>query len=81
MSGTGREDEPLAPAEEGLRSHLVLLREDAPQAEESLVPAVIQRASWQRRLRSPAHAVGRLFAALIAGLGLAVGLRRGDGGR
>ena len=81
MSATGDDDEPLTRAEEGLRGQLVLLREDAPQAGTSLVPAVIQRAAWQRALRSPAHAVGRLFAALVAGLGLAVGLRRGGGKR
>jgi hypothetical protein len=81
VSSTGRDDESLAPAEEGLRNHLVLLREDAPRADESLLPAVVQRAAWQRSLRSPARAVGRLVAALVAGLGLAVGLRRTGGGR
>lgn len=77
MSATGRDDEPLTPAQEALRGQLVLLREDAPRPGASLVPAVVHRAGWQQAVRPPARAVGRLLAALLAGLGLAVGLRRG----
>jgi hypothetical protein len=72
------DDEPLPPAEERVARFLRGLYEDAPRAGAELSTAVVSTARWQRAVRTPLRAAGSLAGAVLDGLQILVGGRRGD---
>jgi hypothetical protein len=66
------ECEPLTPAEQRLREHLLLLR-DTPEAPASLAGRVLHTARWQHTLRPPLFAVAHLAAAAADAIRLILG--------
>ncbi len=66
-----------SPAERKLEEHLELVRRDRPEGGTQLTRRVVRTARWQRAARTPLQAVGRIAAALVDGLALALGGRRG----
>lgn len=70
--------EQLTPAEERLREHLRVMREDGPRPDPSLIDRVVRTARWQRTLRMPLRAAGALAAALGEGIVVLLGGRPGS---
>jgi hypothetical protein len=75
VNGEGNPPEALTPAEERLRQHLRLLREDTDQVDASLTERVVRAARWQRALRTPLRLAGVLAAALGEGIVVLLGGR------
>lgn len=65
----------LSPAERKLAEHLQVIRDAPVEPSRALAPRVVRTARWQRAVRRPLQAVGRLAAAVADGLAIAVGLR------
>lgn len=75
------DDAPPTLAEERLQEHLLILREEPPQPGMELTKHIVRRARWQRGLREPLRAVGRLLSAAVAGIAVVAGLRSRAGKR
>lgn len=68
MNGDPLDPEHASPAEERLGEHLALLRNSPPRYEPALVPSVLRAARWQRAVRGPLIALGRLTIALTSSI-------------
>jgi hypothetical protein len=64
VNGPQPHPDELTPAEQRLREHLKLLRDDAPQAPRAVVSRVVRSARWQRAIRQPLLAIGALAGAI-----------------
>jgi hypothetical protein len=78
VSPSPEDDEQLPPAERRVREFLAALGADAPRPDAVLASVVVRKARWQRTVRGPLRAAGGLAAALVEGVRMAVGGRRGE---
>ena len=69
-------DDPT-PAERRVSEFLSGLATDAPRAGTQLTARVVRTARWQRAARTPLRAAGGLAAAVVDGVSMVLGLRRG----
>lgn len=73
------DDAPANPAEQRLQEHLLVLREEPPRPSQALTTRIVRHARWQRVVREPLRAAGRLLSAAVSGFAVVTGLRRRAG--
>lgn len=73
MSGTEPDPDIMTPAERRLLDVVAVLRGEGPD-NPMLAPRVIHTARWQRAVRVPLAAMGRLAGTVADGFGLLAGI-------
>lgn len=78
MGDQDRTTAPRGPAEVRLDEHLELLRLEQPAGDRLLAQRVVHAARWQRAVRAPLQVAVSITGAIVDGLRVLVGARRGS---